>query len=332
MTRTINIRDSIPVVGDGLPFAIEGKRVFVAGHKGMVGSAIVRRLTLERCEIETADRRRVDLTRQAKTESYLAKVRPDVVIIAAAKVGGIAANSSLPVDFLQDNLAIALNLVAASHAAKVRKLLFLGSSCIYPKFAVQPIKEDELLSGPLEPTNQWYAIAKIAGIKLCEAYRRQYGDDFISVMPSNIYGPGDNYHPEYSHVAAALIRRLHEARVSGQGEVAIWGTGRPKREFLYVDDLADACVFVLKHYSGDEHLNVGTGEDVTIAEFASLVAQVVGYKGKFVFDTTRPDGTPRKLLDVSRLGALGWKAKTELKDGLGRAYADFLANRDIMAI
>jgi GDP-L-fucose synthase len=324
---TINTHNPNSVTGTALPFAIEGKQVFVAGHKGMAGSAIVRRLLSERCEIVTVDRQRVDLTRQAETESYLAAIRPDVVIIAAAKVGGIAANNSLPVDFLQNNLAIALNLIAASHAVKVRKLLFLGSSCIYPKFADQPIKEDELLTGPLEPTNQWYAVAKIAGIKLCQAYRRQYGDDFISVMPTNLYGPGDNYHPEYSHVPAALIGRLHEAKVAGHSEVTIWGTGRPKREFLYVDDLADACIFVLKHYSSDEHLNVGTGEDVSIAEFASLVAQVVGYEGKFAYDTSRPDGTPRKVLDVSRLKALGWKAETALVDGLTRAYADFLANR-----
>ena len=310
------------------PFAIEGRRVFVAGHRGMVGSAILRRLESERCDIVTADRPKADLTRQAETERYITATRPDVVIIAAAKVGGIAANESFPVDFLQDNLAIALNLIAASHAAKVKKLLFLGSSCIYPKFAAQPIKEDELLTGSLEPTNQWYAIAKIAGIKLCQAYRHQFGDDFISVMPTNLYGPGDNYHPEYSHVPAALIRRMHEAKVDGHRKVTVWGTGRPKREFLYVDDLADACIFVLKHYSGDKHLNVGTGEDVSIAEFASLVANVVGYEGKFEYDTARPDGTLRKLLDVSRLAALGWKAKTGLTDGLTKAYADFLANRD----
>jgi GDP-L-fucose synthase len=310
-----------------LPFALEGRRVFVAGHKGMVGSAVLRRLASERCEIVTADRRTLDLTCQAETASYIAATKPDVVVIAAAKVGGIAANDSLPVDFLKDNLAIALNLISAAHAAKVRKLLFLGSSCIYPKFAAQPIKEDELLTGLLEPTNQWYAIAKIAGIKLCQAYRRQFGDDFISIMPTNLYGPGDNYHPEYSHVPAALISRIHEAKVAGHREVTIWGTGRPRREFLYVDDLSDACVFVLKHYSGDEHLNVGTGEDVSIAEFASLVAKVVGYEGKFKYDTTRPDGTLRKLLDVSRLRALGWKAETELTDGLAKAYADFVANQ-----
>jgi GDP-L-fucose synthase len=310
-----------------LPFALAGRRVFVAGHGGMVGSAILRRLASERCEIVTADRRTVDLTRQTETESFMAATRPDVVIIAAAKVGGISANASLPVEFVKYNQAIAHKKIASAHAAKVRKLLFLGSSCIYPKLAAQPINEDELLTGPLEPTNEWYAIAKIAGIKLCQAYRRQFDDDFISIMPTNLYGPGDNYHPEYSHVPAALISRLHEAKVAGHREVTIWGTGRPRREFLYVDDLADACVFVLKQYSGDEHLNVGTGEDVSIAEFASLIAKVVGYEGKFEYDTTRPDGTLRKLLDVSRLEALGWKAETELSDGLAKAYADFVVNR-----
>jgi len=308
-------------------FWLKGRRVFVAGHKGMVGSAIVRRLASERCDIVTADRQTVDLTRQAETESFMAATKPDVVIIAAAKVGGISANASLPVDFLRDNLAIALNLIAASHATKVRKLLFLGSSCIYPKLAAQPIKEDKLLTGSLEPTNEWYAIAKIAGIKLCQAYRRQFGDDFISVMPTNLYGPGDNYHPEHSHVPAALIQRLHQAKIADTPQVTIWGTGTPRREFLFVEDLADACTFVLKNYSGDGHLNVGTGEDVSIAEFAGLVADAIGYKGKFVYDKTRPDGTPRKLLDVSKLAALGWRAKTTLPEGLAVTYADFLGNR-----
>lgn len=308
-------------------FPLKGKRVFVAGHKGMVGSAIVRRLASEDCEVLTADRETADLTRQVETESLVANIKPDAVVIAAAKVGGICANNSFPVDFLHDNLAIALNLMAASHAAKVKKLLFLGSSCIYPKLAQQPISEDQLLTGPLEPTNEWYAIAKIAGVKLCQAYRRQYGEDFISVMPTNLYGPGDNYHPEYSHVPAALIRRMHEAKVAGDPQFIIWGTGTPRREFLFVEDLADACIFVLKNYSGDGHLNVGIGEDVTITEFAGLVAEAVGYKGKFVFDATRPDGTPRKLLDVSKLAALGWRATTKLPEGLAKTYKDFLANR-----
>jgi GDP-L-fucose synthase len=307
-------------------FELKGKSVFVAGHKGMVGSALVRRLQREACSILTVDHSHLDLTRQVPTERYVLERKPDVVIVAAAKVGGIVANNSFPVDFLTENIAIAQNLAAASHAANVGKLLFLGSSCIYPKLAAQPMAEETLLTGALEPTNEWYAVAKIAGIKLCQAYRRQYGCDFISVMPTNLYGPGDNYHPEHSHVPAALIRRFHEAKVVGAPTVTVWGSGNPRREFLYVDDLADACVFVLKHYSDEGILNVGTGEDVSIAEFASLVAEVVGYKGEFVFDRSKPDGAPRKLLDVSKLRALGWQARIELKSGLARAYADFLAS------
>jgi GDP-L-fucose synthase len=291
----------------------------------MVGSAVVRRLALEQCKLLTVDRTVVDLTSQSDTEHWIGEAKPDAVIVAAAKVGGIAYNNAYPVDFLFDNLAIALNVIRASYRAGVQKLLFLGSSCIYPRSAPQPMTEDMLLTGPLEPTNQWYAVAKIAGIKLVEAYRRQYGADFISVMPSNLYGPGDNYHPEHSHVPAALIRRMHEAKVSGAPTVTIWGTGRPRREFLAVDDLADACVFALKNYSGSKFLNVGTGKDTTIAEFAQLVADVVGYQGEFVFDTSKPDGAPQKLLDVSELVRLGWRAKTPLREGIAAAYADFLA-------
>jgi GDP-L-fucose synthase len=307
-----------------LPFDLTGKRVFVAGHRGMVGAALVRRLASERCDVLAADRRAVDLTRQADTEGWLRDNRPDVVVVAAARVGGIAYNNAYPVDFLADNLAIELNLIRGAFAVEVGKLLFLGSSCIYPKLAPQPMREDMLLTGALEPTNEWYAVAKIAGIKLVEAYRRQYGADFISLMPTNLYGPGDNYHPEHSHVPAALIRRFHEAKLAKAASVSVWGTGRPRREFLAVDDLADACVFVLKNYSDDQFLNVGTGRDLTIADFAKLVADVVGYAGSIVFDTSRPDGAPQKLLDVSRLAQLGWTARTELRAGIAAAYRDFL--------
>jgi GDP-L-fucose synthase len=307
-------------------FELAGKRVYVAGHRGMVGAAVVRRLASEQCKILTVDRTVVDLTNQTDTEHWIGEAKPDAVILAAARVGGIAYNNDYPVDFLFDNLAIALNVIRASYRAGVRKLLFLGSSCIYPRSAPQPMTEDMLLTGSLEPTNQWYAVAKIAGIKLIEAYRQQYGADFISVMPTNLYGPGDNYHPEHSHVPAALIRRIHEAKIADAPTVTVWGSGRPKREFLAVDDLADACIFVLKHYSGSKFLNVGIGKDISIAEFAQLVADVVGYGGRFVFDTSRPDGAPQKLLDVSELTRLGWRAKTRLRDGIAAAYADFLVN------
>jgi GDP-L-fucose synthase len=306
-------------------FDLRGKRVFVAGHRGMAGSAIVRRLAREDCEILTVPRGEVDFARQGPVEAWFAANKPDAVFLAAGLVGGIYANDTYPADFLVNNLAIALNVIRAAHAAKVRKLLYLGSSCIFPKLAPQPMNEDQLLTGPLEPTNEWYAVAKIAGIKLAQGYRRQFGDDFISVMPTNLYGPGDNYHPENSHVPAALIRRFHEGKATNAPHVTVWGTGKPKREFLAVDDLADACVFVMQHYSGDGFLNVGTGQDVTIAEFARTVAEVVGYRGEVAYDTDRPDGPPRKLLDVSRLSALGWRAKIPLREGLAIAYADFLA-------
>lgn len=306
-------------------FDLAGRRVYVAGHGGMAGSALVRRLRSEACHILTVARRELDLCQALDTERWLAAQRPDVVIVAAARVGGIAYNNACPVDFLADNLAIALNLIRGSHAAGVAKLMFLGSSCIYPRFAPQPMREDDLLTGPLEPTNESYAVAKIAGIKLVEAYRRQHGADFISVMPTNLYGPGDNYHPENSHVPAALIRRFHEAKMADAPAVTVWGTGRPRREFLAVDDLADACVFLLKHYSGDQFINIGTGEDVTIAEFARLVAETVGYTGRLEFDASRPDGAPQKLLDVSRLTEIGWRARIGLRNGLAAAYADFLA-------
>jgi GDP-L-fucose synthase len=305
-------------------FELKGKRVYVAGHNGMAGSAIVRRLAREDCKILAVHRRELDLTRQEATERWLSLARPDVVIVAAAHVGGIIANSSFPVDFLANNLSIELNLIKASHSVGVQKLLFLGSTCIYPKFAKQPMSEDQLLTGELEPTSEGYAIAKIAGVKLCEAYRRQWGCDFISVMPTNLYGLRDNYHPENSHVVAALIRRFHGAKMAGAPVVSVWGTGAPRREFLYIDDFADACVFVLKNYSSSQMINIGVGEDVTIAELADIVTDVVGYRGKIEYDTSKPDGTPRKLVDVSRITALGWKATVPLREGLKKAYVDFL--------
>jgi GDP-L-fucose synthase len=307
-------------------FDLRGKRVYVAGHRGMVGSALLRRLASEHCTMLTVDRADVDLTRQADTERWLFEAKPDALILAAARVGGIYANSSFPAQFIADNLTIAANVIRAAHAAGVKKLLFLGSSCIYPKHAPQPMTEDLLLTGSLEPTNQWYAVAKIAGIKLCQAFRRQFGADFIAVMPCNLYGPGDNYHPENSHVPAALIRRCHEAKRENADSVVVWGTGAPRREFLAVDDLADACVFVMRHYSGEQFLNIGTGTDVTIGEFARLVAEIVGFSGNLVFDSSRPDGTPQKLLDVSRLAALGWRAKIDLRQGIKAAYDDFLTH------
>jgi len=313
-------------------FDLTGRRIYVAGHRGMVGSALLRRLAAIDCELITATRREVDLTDGKAAGRFLAETKPEVVIVAAAKVGGIHANNAYPAEFIYQNLAIALNTIEASYQAGVRKLLYLGSSCVYPRLAHQPIVEAELLAGALEPTNEWYAVAKIAGIKLCQAYRRQYGANFISVMPTNLYGPGDNYHPENSHVVAALIRRFHEAKIAGAPSVTVWGTGTPRREFLYVDDLADACLFVLEHYADEPQLNVGTGVDITIADFARFVGEVVGYRGEIAFDLSRPDGTPRKLLDVSKLTALGWTATTPLRTGLSAAYADFMSDRKKSAI
>lgn len=307
------------------PFELKGKSVYVAGHRGMVGSAIARRLARDDVQLVTVDRREVDLCNQTAVFEWFAKTRPQVIFLAAAKVGGIVANDTLRAEFIYDNITIAANVIQAAHQNGAEKLMFLGSSCIYPKLAPQPLREVSVLSGPLEPTNEPYAIAKIAGIKMAEAYRSQYGSDFISVMPTNLYGPGDNYHPELSHVVAALIRRFHEAKVAGAKSVAVWGTGTPRREFLYVDDMADACVHLMKSYSGPELINIGTGEDITIAEFARVVAEVVGYSGEIAFDTSRPDGTPRKLLDVSRLASLGWRARTWLVDGMRQTYRAFLA-------
>lgn len=302
------------------PFELKGKTVFVAGHGGMVGGALVRRLARENVELLTVTRSEVDLRNQAAVFSWFAHKRPQVVFLAAAKVGGIVANNTLRGEFIYDNLVIATNVIHTAYVHAAEKLMFLGSSCIYPRLAPQPLREDSMLTGPLEPTNEPYAIAKIAGIKMVEAYRSQYDADFINVMPTNLYGPGDNYHLEHSHVVAALIRRFHEAKLSGASNVTVWGTGTPRREFLYVDDLADACIHLMKNYSSAELVNIGIGEDITIAEFARMVARVVGYTGEISFDPSRPDGTPRKLLDVSRLAKLGWRASTSLEDGIRLAY------------
>jgi len=306
-------------------YPLKGKRIWVAGHKGMVGSAIVRRLASEDCEAITVDRREVDLIRQAEVEAWLTDVRPDAIVMAAAKVGGILANDTRPAEFLYQNIMIEANVIEAAHRADVNRLLFLGSSCIYPKFAAQPITEDALLTGPLEPTNQWYAVAKIAGIKLCQAYRKQYGRDYISAMPTNLYGPGDNFDPQTSHVLPALIRKAHEAREKGLAELVIWGSGSPRREFLHVDDCADALVHLLKVYSGVEHVNVGSGEDLTIRELAEIVARVVGFAGHVAMDPTKPDGTPRKLMSGARLAALGWRPRIELEDGIRETYKWYLS-------
>jgi GDP-L-fucose synthase len=308
-----------------IPFELKGKSVYVAGHRGMVGSALVRRLAREDVELLTAPHSELDLCNQAAVFDWFGEQKPQVVFMAAARVGGIVANNTLRAEFLYENLAIETNVIHAARLNGCEKLMFLGSSCIYPKLAPQPLREDSMLTGPLELTNEPYAIAKIAGIKMVEAYRSQYGSDFISVMPTNLYGPGDNYHPEYSHVVAALIRRFYEAKASGQRNVVVWGTGTPRREFLYADDLADACIYLMKNYSDAELVNIGTGEDVTIAEFARLVAAVVGYTGEISFDPSRPDGTPRKLLDINRLAKLGWRATTSLEDGIRLAYQAFLS-------
>lgn len=307
-----------------MSYSLSGKRVWVAGHRGMVGSAIVRRLAVEECEVITARRDEVDLKRQIDAEDFVRNARPDVIIIAAAKVGGILANDRFPAEFLYDNLMIEANIIEAGHQFGVEKLLFLGSSCIYPKFAEQPIRESALLTGELEATNEWYAIAKIAGIKLVQSYRKQYGRDFISAMPTNLYGPGDNFDLDSSHVMPALIRKAHEAKVREEKELVIWGTGNPSREFLYVEDCADALVFLLKNYSQHEHINVGSGKDISIRELAELVCEVVGFEGEIVHDLTKPDGTPRKLMSVEKLHEMGWKPKISLRDGIQRAYDAFL--------
>jgi len=303
-----------------MKFDLHGKRVYVAGHRGMVGSALVRRLASEDCQTLTAGRDEVDLRDQRAVDRWFDENRPDGVFLAAARVGGIYANSAQPGDFLYDNLALETNVIEAARRVRVAKLVFFGSSCIYPRLAPQPMPETCLLTSPLEPTNQWYAIAKIAGLKLCEAYRRQHGCDFVSVMPTNLYGPGDNFDPLTSHVLAALIVKIDDAARHGLDTVEIWGTGRPCREFLHVDDLADAAVFLMKNWSDDQHVNIGTGEDLSIAALAEMIARIVGFEGSFVFDPSKPDGTPRKLLDVAKLSALGWRYRTDLESGIRQTY------------
>lgn len=308
----------------GQPYDLTGKRVYVAGHRGMVGSAIVRRLAREECKVLTATHAALDLEDQAAVRAWFAANQPEAVILAAAKVGGILANQSYPADFIYNNLLIATNVIEAAHRANVEKLLFLGSSCIYPKLAPQPIVEDALLTGPLEPTNEWYAIAKIAGIKLAQAYRKQHGRDFISAMPTNLYGPGDNFDLQSSHVLPALIRKAHEAKLAGASTMEIWGSGTPRREFLHVDDLADACVFLLKTYSAEGHVNVGYGDDVTIRDLTGMVAEAVNFTGEIVTDPSKPDGTPRKLMDSALLRGMGWQPRIELREGIAATYRCFL--------
>ncbi len=308
-----------------MDYELPGKRIWVAGHRGMVGGSVVRRLELEDCEIIKAGRDELDLLDQTAVHHWMAESCPDYVVVAAAKVGGIHANNTAPVDFLENNLVIQNNIFSAAHVCNVERLLFLGSSCIYPKFAEQPICEESLLTGVLEPTNEWYAIAKIAGIKLVQAYRKQYGRDWISAMPTNLYGPGDNYNLETSHVLPALLRKFHEAKVSGASKVVLWGSGKTFREFLHCDDLADALIFLLKNYSSDEHINVGSGSEVSILELAEIISRVVGYKAELVFDTSKPDGTPRKLLDTSRLNNLGWSNARALEEGIQSTYQDWLS-------
>ncbi len=306
-------------------YSIEGKRIYVAGHRGMVGSAIVRVLEARGAEVLTAPRE-VDLREQSLVRDWFGQNRPDAVVVAAAKVGGIFANDSYPADFLYDNLMIEANVIEAAYRSETEKLLFLGSSCIYPKLAPQPMSEDALLTGPLEPTNEWYAIAKIAGIKLCQAYRKQHGVDYISAMPTNLYGPGDNFDLASSHVLPALIRKAHEAKLAGDDSITIWGTGTPRREFLHVDDLARGCVFLLENYSDHEHVNLGSGTDLTINELAETVCKAVGFEGTIERDSSKPDGTPRKLMDGGKIAAMGWKPEIGLKDGIASAYKWFLEN------
>jgi GDP-L-fucose synthase len=307
-------------------FDLTGKRVWVAGHRGMAGSAITRRLARENCELITATHSELDLLRQADVEGWMGRQKIDAVFLAAATVGGILANSTRPAEFLYENLTIETNVINAAYRTGVKKLLFLGSSCIYPRMAAQPMKEEVLLTGALEPTNEWYAVAKIAGIKLCQAYRRQYGCDFVSVMPTNLYGPGDRYDAEGGHVVAALIMKIHAAKMANSPSVELWGSGTPKREFLFSEDLADACVFVMENYSDELFLNIGTGIDTTIMELAQTIAKIASWQGSFTLNTSKPDGPPRKVMDVSRLKALGWTAPTDFATGMKDAYRWYVEN------
>jgi GDP-L-fucose synthase len=309
-----------------MTYDLKGKRIWVAGHRGMVGSALVRRLQSEQCHILTVPREQVDMCRQDAVENWMAAEKPEVVFMAAAKVGGIHANNTMPAEFIYENLMVEANIIHSAWKVGVEKLMFLGSTCIYPKMAPQPIAEESLLYGALEPTNEWYAIAKIAGIKLCQAYRRQYGCDFIAAQPTNLYGPGDNYDLQNSHVLPALLRKAHEAKMAGAAELVVWGSGKPLREFMHVDDLADAVVFLAKHHSGEGHINVGSGQEVSIKQLAHLICDIVGFKGQLVFDDTKPDGTPRKLADVSKLKAMGWDNARTIVDGVKQTYDDFISS------
>jgi len=315
----------------GVVFPLEGQRVWVAGHRGMVGSAIVRRLASEGCEVVTAERAQVDLMRTNEVDSWLAATRPDAVFLAAARVGGIMANSTRPADFLHENLMISANIAESAHRHRVRKLMVLGSSCIYPRLAPQPIPEEALLTGPLEPTNQWYAVAKIAALKLAQAYRLQHGDDFICAMPTNLYGPGDSFDLAEAHVLPSLMRKAHEAKLRGDGRLVIWGSGEPRREFLHVDDCADALVFLMKTYSGESQVNVGSGDDLTIRDLAERIAEVVGFDGRIVTDPSKPDGMPRKLMSARKLRAMGWAPKIPLMSGMREVYRWFVDNAAVVA-
>jgi len=308
-------------------FSLKSKKVFVAGHTGLVGQSLCKRLEKEKCKILFVNKKSLDLRDYNKTNNWLKSKKPDYIFVAAARVGGILENSSYPADFIYDNLSIALNLIHLSHKNNIKKILYLGSSCIYPKFAKQPINEESLLSGPLEPTNEWYAIAKIAGLKLCKAYALQYKRNFISAMPTNLYGPGDNFDVKSGHVLPGLINKIHYAKQQNKKSVTIWGTGKPKREFLFVDDLVDALVFLMKNYNKSDHINVGSGNEVSILNLAKVIAKVIGFKGKFIFDKSKPDGTPRKFINSKKINFLGWKSKTNLLDGIKLTYEWYLKNK-----